>query len=265
MPSLPDLRGKLGAFARALDARSLDEARLDFAAGDAALARRRFGLYRGNVQANVARALGNAYPVVRALVGAEFFEGLANAYATAHPSSDGDLNATGAAFADFVAVFPHTADLPYLPDVARLEWLAHRAHYAADAAALDVARLGAIAPERLGEARLVLHPACALLVSPWPVATIWQVHRPAHEGEIAVDLDAGEERALVYRPAWRVEVAAQTSAAHAFLARCADGEPLAAAVDVALRCDPAFDLQAQLVRWVADAVIVDVIAAALSA
>ena len=258
MPSSPDYRARLGAFAAALAARTLDDAVLDFAAGGPALARRRVGLYRGNVQVNVARALGNAYPVVHALVGDAFFAGLANAYGAGHPSTDGDLNATGAAFADFLASFPHVADLPYLPDVARLEWLVHRAHYAADAAPLDLARLAEVPPEQLADAKLALHPACALLIAPWPVATIWQVHQPAHQGEMTVDLDAGTQRVLVYRPAWRVAIGALTQAEHAFLARCIDGNTLAAAVETAFGHEPAFDLQGHLAQWVAEGVVVGV-------
>src|SRR4249920_487482 len=52
----------------------------------------RLALYRGNVHAAWEKALANAYPVVRALVGEEFFGGLARAYGRAHPSNSGDLN-----------------------------------------------------------------------------------------------------------------------------------------------------------------------------
>ncbi len=40
----------------------------------------RFALYRGNVSATWRRTLGHAYPVVLALVGEDFFGGLARAY-----------------------------------------------------------------------------------------------------------------------------------------------------------------------------------------
>src|SRR5258706_1360254 len=65
----------------------------------------RIALYRGNVVAAWEKALANAYPVVRALVGDEFFHGLARAYGRAHPSASGDLNRFGARFAEFVAGF----------------------------------------------------------------------------------------------------------------------------------------------------------------
>ena len=68
------------------------------------------------------KVLGSAFPVVRQLVGEEFFSALARAYGMAHPSDNPDLNRFGAAFAGFLRDFPHVAELPYLPDMARLEW-----------------------------------------------------------------------------------------------------------------------------------------------
>ena len=85
-------------------------------------------VYRSNAFGNWAQALAGAYPIARKVVGADFFEGLAREYARAYPSASGDLNEYGAHLAEFVAAFPHTQDLPYLPDVARMEWLAHRAY-----------------------------------------------------------------------------------------------------------------------------------------
>ena len=111
----------------------------------------RIAVYRGNVVANARKALASAYPITVKIVGDEFFDGLAREYLRRHPSVSGDLNELGREFAHFVAEFPHTRDLPYLPDVARLEWLAHRAHYAADAAPFDVQRLASLAESEWSE------------------------------------------------------------------------------------------------------------------
>ena len=51
-----------------------------------------------------------------------FFGEAARQYIVGHPSLSGDLNDYGGEFAQFLAAYPHAADLPYLPDVARLEW-----------------------------------------------------------------------------------------------------------------------------------------------
>ncbi|WP_071651562.1 MNIO family bufferin maturase, partial [Duganella phyllosphaerae] len=94
----------------------------------------RLTLYRGNLAATATKALAAAYPVIAALVGHAFFGALARAYVRAQPSQDGDLNRFGAQLGDFLDDFPPAATLPYLADMARLEWAVHRAHYAADAA-----------------------------------------------------------------------------------------------------------------------------------
>src|SRR5260221_12511136 len=65
----------------------------------------RLGLYRGNLTAAWEKTLGSAYPVVRALVGEEFFASLARAYGRACPSVSGDLNLFGAQFPGFFSTF----------------------------------------------------------------------------------------------------------------------------------------------------------------
>jgi hypothetical protein len=225
--------------------------------GDAAGVSRRLGIYRGNAQANAVKALGAVYPVLAQIVGTEFFEGLARAYAKSFPSASGDLNEYGEAFGEFLAGFEPAQELPYLPDVARLEWRAHKAHYATDHLHLDPARLAQIAEDDYAALRLVLHPACALLQSPWPLARIWEVHQADFSGEFEVDLDAGPSCALVYRPELRVCVTELSPGEQAFMAGASRGETLGEALNAAMAAEAGFMLDAAFTRWVADRVIVD--------
>ena len=219
--------------------------------------RARLAVYRGNVIANAGRALANAYPVIRQLVGEDFFGGLHRAYADAWPSSSGDLNEYGHCFASFLDTFAHVRDLPYLADVARLEWLVHIAHYAGDHPSFDPARLRAVAEGEYSRLVLELHPSVGLLASTCPVARIWEVHQPGYEGDVAVDLGGGGENVLVCRPHYRAVVAALGAGELEFLVRAARAETLAAALEQALAADAGFDLGASLQRWIGLNVIVD--------
>jgi hypothetical protein len=210
----------------------------------------RLAVYRGNVIGACTGALRNAYPIVAKIVGREFFDGLVQEYLRRHPSASGDLNALGAELAAFVEAFRHTQDLAYLPDVARMEWLAHLAYYASDDAPLDLARLAAVPPEAHAGARLSLAPGTALLESPWPLARIWEVHQDDYTGEFAVDLTAGADRILVHRPRFRVGVAALSAGEFGFLREARHGAPLARALEAALAADARFDLATAVVRWV---------------
>lgn len=206
---------------------------------DAVLAR--FAVYRGNVVGACTKSLAGAYPIVAKIVGESFFEGLARDYLRRFPSASGDLNKFGAQLAEFVAHFRHTQDLPYLPDVARMEWLVHRAYYAADEARPGV----------------LLAPACALIASPWPLARIWEVHQVDFEGEFSVDFDVGPGRILIYRPRFRVLVGPLSAGAYRFLERCGAGATITAALDAALVVEPGFDLDAALAVWIEAGVIAE--------
>jgi hypothetical protein len=200
-------------------------------------------VYRGNVFGNWAQALACAYPIVRKIVGEDFFRGLARAYASEHPSTSGDLNEYGEQLAPFVSRFPHTLDLPYLPDVARMEWLAHRAYYAEDGASFDLQGLD-------GSSLLRLTPPSALLASRWPLARIWTAHQDDYEGTIDVDLGAGPDCILVHRPGWRAHVRSLAPGDYRFLEALRRRSTLESALEAAAAEDGAFDASLALVRWV---------------
>jgi len=217
----------------------------------------RYALYRGNLSATFNKTLANAYPVIQMLVGDEFFGGLSQAYGHAHPSDSGDLNRFGAHFAEFLAGFPHVADYPYLPDMARLEWALHRAHYGPGAEGIAADALAALTPEQVETARLRLHPACQLLASDWATIPLWQAHQP-DGGQEFPDEMAVPSYGLVLRPRWKTQVQPLTAAAHAALAVLAGGGAFGPALDAAFERDDDFDVAAQLRQWLDLALIVGI-------
>ena len=117
----------------------------------------RLAIYRRAVFANYRNALGATYPVVKKLVGEPFFHAAVDAFVLAHPSVSGDLNVYGGEFGAFLAGYGPAAALPYLPDVARLEWAMDEASRAADDDASPdavLAAFAAVTPERLPALRL---------------------------------------------------------------------------------------------------------------
>jgi hypothetical protein len=214
--------------------------------GDPELAARRLAVYRNNIRLMRINALAAAYPLVRNIVGAEFFAGLARAYAIAHDARSGDLNEYGDEFAPFLAGFEPARELPYLPDVARLEWLAHRAYYAADAAGFDPARLAALPQERWGELCLELHPALALLRSPWPLARIREVNLPGYAGDMQVDFSGADHYIMVSRPGYEVCVTQLDAGPYAWLQALARGLTLARALAAGAAAQADFDLAGAL-------------------
>lgn len=225
--------------------------------GEQGLNQHRLALYRGNLGATWDKTLAAAYPVVRMLMGEEFFSGLSKAYGRAHPSNSGDLNRFGADFDVFLRHFPHVADYPYLPDMAALEWALHRAHYAPAAEAVTAAQLAGLSPEQMETARMTLHPACRLVASEWAVVPLWQAHQ-ADSGVDFPELLAVPSHGVVARPQWKTRVVPLSGAGHAALRVLEEGRDFGAALDAAFDIDEAFDVAGNLQLWLAHALIVKI-------
>jgi hypothetical protein len=160
---MPTLRDVQTAFARGLLTRDPSLA-APYVLDDAAIPPvERLGIYRNTFVGTLIQALRNTYPAVERLVGAEFFEGAATLFVGKHPPLSAYLNDYGAAFGDFLADFAPAASLPYLPDVARLEWVLSCVANAADAPALDPGALGGLSEAEQGLIRFEPHPAVRLI------------------------------------------------------------------------------------------------------
>lgn len=199
--------------------------------GEGVPARAGLATYRSNMLANLHAALASTYPVMRRLVGAAFFREAAARFARAHPSTSGDLSLYGADFAAFLADYPFARELPYLPDVARLEWACHESFHAGEAPALDAVALAAVARERQGEIRFRLHPAVRLVASVHPVMSIWEANQPERDG--TPEVCTGAEHVIVRREELTVRLGRVAPAEWRFVAALARGETLEAAVDAA--------------------------------
>lgn len=224
-------------------------------AGDAALVERRLAIYRANRVAAADKALSATYPVVRRVVGAELFHGLARAYQRLHPSTSGDLGDFGVAFPDFLAGFEHTRSLPYLPDLAWLEQAVQQAHDAADDPPWDAASLRTVDAADQASIRFEWTAGTAVLSSDRPVVRIWTLHRADHQGGTVhgtdhnVDSGAdGHRHALVAREGYAVNVTELDAAQAAFMRSSLAGAALGDATSAALRLAPDFDLGGLLAR-----------------
>lgn len=214
--------------------------------------------YRANAQAIAVRTLEAAYPVLARLVGAEAIAALARDLWRQHPPERGDLAWFGAQLADWVATVHELAEVPYLPDTARLEWAVHRAHTMADPP--DAPRdLQLLAQEDPNEIVVHLVPGSAGIPSVWPIVTLWQAHQvPSDEtpdlNAASAALAAGRgEAAWVWRRGHRVEVTGLTPAEHAFNAELLAGRPLGLALEsVSTTRHADFSFEAWLLRALRD-------------
>ena len=208
--------------------------------------------YQANGHDLAERALRAAYPVVAALVGGDSFATMACELWHHHPPVRGDLACWGDALPAFVDHNPQLADVPYLADVARVEWALHRAAGAPDAGA-DPASFPLLTQADPATFTLRLAPGTAVVTSDWPVASLVTAHL-YEDPSLAVAAGRVQARAAecarVWRQGLRPRIAACTRAEAALLQAVVRGRSLLASLNEALAVDTGFDLG----QWLPDAV-----------
>lgn len=207
---------------------------------------RRFAVYRNNVIVSLVDALADTFTVTQELVGETFFRAMARVFAYAHPPTSRVLAFYGEAFPDFVERFPPAAGVPYLADVARLEFMRVRAYHAADVAPAMAAQIAAALADEaaLPSLSLALHPSLGVLKSAAAVVSLWAAHQGV--GELAAIIPDTAETALVLRNGLDVEVMEIPLAAGVFVDALRQGAALGAAVDAAELVDADFNPAAPL-------------------
>lgn len=214
-------------------------------APDVQVLSRGLAAYRANALANAERALASTFPVIAQLVGEENFSFLSRDFLRAVPPQRGDMAQWGGQFASFLTEVPQLASLPFLADVAHLEWALHTCAGALDQT-LDMASFAALTEHDPSELSFRLAPGACALVSAYPAVAIFLAHRGQHHGQHhdlvdRVALDAAfdllaqgvGQTALVWRQGFVPRARLLDADEQAFTDALIAGETLTAALDLA--------------------------------
>lgn len=213
-------------------------------------------IYQQNVLSSLSAALHDAYPLIKKIVGDDFFNGLAKHYVERYPSRQSYLQPYGEYFKEFLAEFGPSTALVYLPQMAEFEWACHQLFYAADAHPFDIHEWQALSPEQYEQTHLSLDPASSLHAFTYPILDIVDLCNGKREEE--VNLDPGNSYVLLHRPFLEIMVHSLTHAEWLFLSAINEGETLKSASDKALAKDATFQLAEKLIHWFKLHLIVDI-------
>jgi Putative DNA-binding domain len=218
---------------------------------------KRIEIYRHNVMSTLMGALSDLYPVTEKIVSTPFFLRLAENFVRVTPSSSGDLNTFGSEWPDFLRIHTDAINLPYLEDVAKLEWAWHRAFHAKDCPAFDLVKLAKVASDEHTNLQFLLHPSVAFIASAHPIVRIWAVNQTEYAGDMMIDWTLPGDLALVSREDLTVKIQSLPRATFEFLQALDRGNTLGAAADIAFAADTEFDLQHALISAIQSELIID--------
>ena len=206
--------------------------------------------YQGSLIGKLSRALEEIYPVCCQLVGEAFFGAMARRYIRQNPSRSPNLGDYGSKLPKFISDFEPAASLPYLPDVAQLEWHWHRVFNGKDQPGLDITALEQVPPEDWGTLIFKLPKHSVLLSSKYPIHRIWQAHQ-AHQGDPEpINLAEGGVNMLIWRDHTETRIDLPTQEEWMFLQVLASGENFGEICEALTNTTPTIDVATLFPLWV---------------
>ncbi|HEX4044038.1 MAG TPA: DNA-binding domain-containing protein [Gammaproteobacteria bacterium] len=160
-------------------------------------------IYQSSCIGVLQKALTDVYPVCHKLVGADFFIGMITEYIYHHPSYSPNLSEYGEHLADFILTVEPAKSVPYLSDVARLEWAWHQISDADHQYKTDLSKLAEHAVLFKEKLIFSLPEKSTLLTSIYPIHEIWQANQENFDGDQTIVLP---NNAQFYYLIWRKEL-----------------------------------------------------------
>lgn len=211
----------------------------DTVVGDTISATARLRIHRHHVGQSLVGALAATFPTVQAIVGEAFFRTMAEGFVVRELPAQPVLAEYGAGFPAFVSGYRPAAALPYLADMAKLDWALNLAFHAPQEDRLTASSLADL-PEHLFDLKPALAAGSTVLRSPYPIDRIWHASQPgATVG--TVSLEEGPASVLVLRRPDDAAFASVDAAEQAFLAALDEGSSLGEAAQAAVFVEPAAD------------------------
>jgi hypothetical protein len=216
----------------------------------------RLDIYAQMYWARLHDVLREDFPRVAAILGTERFRAVACAYLAENPSAHPSVRHVGDRFAEFLVGTSEAEELPFLADLARLEWVRLAVFDAPDARPLGAGDLRAVAAGDWPGLTLRLVPAVQFLESAWPVHELWTA---AEEG-LPEGVEPAETAVRVWRDGFMVYHASMDARERVALGRMVGGEPFAG-VCSALESltsgpeDAAREAAGLVLRWVEDGIL----------
>ena len=165
---------------------------------DTLTAEQRFGIYKGSVHGILTQALGTMFPVCKALVGDTFFDNMCDLFINEYPPKTTYFAEYGSDLPRFLSTFEHVKDIPYLVDVARLEWARQTVWHANSVEMADFSALSKLNEEQQSKVVFQLAKNMHLIESEFRIDELWFAHQPDTDVKFE-DIDINQAVKLIVR------------------------------------------------------------------
>jgi hypothetical protein len=219
----------------------------------------RINIYAEMYFARLVDVLESDFSRVAALLGCERFHEVVSQYLTCYPSRHPSLRHLGRFFPRFLANCALTVDLPFLGDLAALEWGRVEAFDALDAEPLRIEHLQNLSSEQWPMLKFRLIPALQIIQCEWPVYEIWNMAETEENAAMIASVRPEPTTLRIWRNDFsvyhtKIDVIEQT-ALNCFLSDQPFASVCAALEEVAPNGDATAAIGGLLLRWIEDGIL----------
>ncbi len=191
----------------------------------------RLAVYAEGYVVRMREALHEVYEAIHQVLGERTFAELASAYARRYPSHESNLSLVGRHLPEFLTSWPLTQQLPFLPDLAQLEWRVSLAFHATQKPSIDPQRIASVSLDAWERTVLVFQPSVGFVSSAWPILDLWNA-RAQPRSAINIELVSRPQCVLIFRRALHLYCEAIDAAQALLLEQLLAGATLGAACDL---------------------------------
>ncbi len=221
--------------------------------------RERMSVYAGGYVARIRESLAETYEAVKHVMGEDAFTRLAESYAQAYPSHSYNLSDASKELPTFLEQSTWKDNLPFLPDLARLERLIAESFHSFAKSKFDVLALAGLDEDGWNNLRIEFQPFVKIISSPWPIVDLWTA-RKTPISKINVTLEGRPQCALVYRREFEVFCRPISGFEYEFLKSFFSGKTLGQACEhLSALTDEDLPLQDWLAFWSSNSLFADAV------
>lgn len=140
-------------------------------------AKQRVGIYRGSVHGILTTSLGITFTVCKQLVGEQFFDKMCDVFIDEYPPQSPFFAKYGNDLNQFLADFEPVKSLPYLSDMAKLEWARNEISQKPLPEPFDFSALASLNDDQQSKLLFKLKNTMRLVQSDYRIDLLWCAHQ----------------------------------------------------------------------------------------
>lgn len=180
----------------------------------------RLAVYSDAYFSRIVEALEIDFEATCKVLGKETFFELVKDYLKEFPSTSTNIDEIGSKLPDFIRKLDPGITIPYLSELAQVEWALIEAFYADDLPLFDPNSLRKVPHASWDKVKLIMDTSVKLIETKWPVHIIWE----ARKSSIVPEIRQSPGLYLIYRNGYSVELREKSETEFKALKLAQDGQ-----------------------------------------